>query len=595
MSNMYLELRSGSRHGRPVSGTAPGGATGHLAVLAPRRRTRGRQDGCRCPLHRPARAGSGLPLGCRAAPDRDRRADARRCAAHLHQGRVGALCPRSRRPLQPQRRHPRLAERRPPRPSAPIRPKMSSAAGSRALPRLGGRARRLRLLAECWDQMRFGLRLGRRPRVVATTTPRPLARLKALLADPRSVVTRAATSANPHLDRSVKDELERRTAARASAARRCSPRCSTTPMARSGSAAGSTPAGSRRPGPVRGGHRGGPGGDGHDRLRRDGHRHVRDERSRRTLSRLWRRGTPLLRARGTGGPAFAGGLGEAGTGTARSAQGRADDPGTQPGGDMVKATIHQAVPDAPVRTIVATKGKADRAMEVSILYEQGRVHHVGALPVLEDQQCSFPVSAEHDDLFDALVYSLAWLKERRGPIVIGDGAERAWRSYRTSPGRTEAEPHADRAGRWVAGVGAEAPESRRHTLPRTALAWPSSFAPLPRRPESAWTARPGGGRPGRRRRGTLPGRARDQHEPDVRRPSRAGVADHAGTGRPAGDAARGGAAGSCAGGQAASAEGSRGGSSARPAGAGVGAAGDRTAVSRGTRLVVSRRSEAGEG
>ena len=51
-------------------------------------------------------------------------------------------------------------------------------------------------LQECWDMLQFGLRLGERPRQVATTTPRPVPLVKRLLADPHVAVSRAATRAN---------------------------------------------------------------------------------------------------------------------------------------------------------------------------------------------------------------------------------------------------------------------------------------------------------------------------------------------------------------------------------------------------------------
>ena len=47
---------------------------------------------------------------------------------------------------------------------------------------------------ETWDMLQFGLRLGRHPRQVVTTTPRPTKLIKALLADPRNAVTRAGTA-----------------------------------------------------------------------------------------------------------------------------------------------------------------------------------------------------------------------------------------------------------------------------------------------------------------------------------------------------------------------------------------------------------------
>src|SRR5262245_17444141 len=47
-----------------------------------------------------------------------------------------------------------------------------------------------------FDMLQFGLRLGPRPRQLITTTPRPIALLKRLIAEPRSAVTRAPTKAN---------------------------------------------------------------------------------------------------------------------------------------------------------------------------------------------------------------------------------------------------------------------------------------------------------------------------------------------------------------------------------------------------------------
>ncbi len=44
--------------------------------------------------------------------------------------------------------------------------------------------------------LQFGLRLGERPRQVVTTTPRPIALLKRLIADPATALTRAGTQAN---------------------------------------------------------------------------------------------------------------------------------------------------------------------------------------------------------------------------------------------------------------------------------------------------------------------------------------------------------------------------------------------------------------
>ncbi|WP_375465278.1 terminase large subunit domain-containing protein, partial [uncultured Methylobacterium sp.] len=47
-----------------------------------------------------------------------------------------------------------------------------------------------------FDMLQFGLRLGARPRNLVTTTPRPIPLIRRLLADPRTVVSRARTADN---------------------------------------------------------------------------------------------------------------------------------------------------------------------------------------------------------------------------------------------------------------------------------------------------------------------------------------------------------------------------------------------------------------
>lgn len=60
------------------------------------------------------------------------------------------------------------------------------------------------------------------------------------------------------------------------------------------------------------------------------------------------------------------------------------------GGEMVAHTIRTARPSLPVRVINASHGKAARAQPIALLYEQGRVHHVGPFGQLEDQLCLVP-------------------------------------------------------------------------------------------------------------------------------------------------------------------------------------------------------------
>ena len=52
-----------------------------------------------------------------------------------------------------------------------------------------------------FDMLQFGLRLGLRPRQLITTTPRPIALIKRLLADPRTAVTRAPRPPTPRISR----------------------------------------------------------------------------------------------------------------------------------------------------------------------------------------------------------------------------------------------------------------------------------------------------------------------------------------------------------------------------------------------------------
>src|SRR5205085_4693215 len=59
------------------------------------------------------------------------------------------------------------------------------------------------------------------------------------------------------------------------------------------------------------------------------------------------------------------------------------------GGDMVEATLRMVDPNMPFRAVHASRGKIARAEPVATLYEQGKVRHLGAFPILEDQMCAF--------------------------------------------------------------------------------------------------------------------------------------------------------------------------------------------------------------
>jgi len=91
------------------------------------------------------------------------------------------------------------------------------------------------------------------------------------------------------------------------------------------------------------------------------------------------------------------------------------------GGDMVEATLRMIDASAAYRAVHASRGKLARAEPVAALYEQGRVHHVGHFAALEDQMCAFTPDFDRrkagysPDRLDALVWALTDLM-----VVPGD-------------------------------------------------------------------------------------------------------------------------------------------------------------------------------
>ena len=63
----------------------------------------------------------------------------------------------------------------------------------------------------------------------------------------------------------------------------------------------------------------------------------------------------------------------------------------------------------------ATRGKIARAEPIAALYEQGRVHHAGRFPELEEEMTGFtPSSSESPDRLDALVWAVTVLSSGNG-------------------------------------------------------------------------------------------------------------------------------------------------------------------------------------
>jgi phage terminase large subunit-like protein len=268
---------------------------------------------------------------------------------------------------------------------------------------------------ETWDMLQFGLRLGTHPRQMVTTTPRPIPLLKRFLADPSVAVSRARTSDN---------------------AENLAPSFLETVVGRY--------AGTRL---------------GRQELDGD----LIEDRP----DGLWSRdmieanrveaAPPLMRIvvavdppassskRADACGIVAAGLDEGGTAyvledaTAsslkppewaakavalyRRLQADALIVETNQGGEMATGVIREVDPSVPVVGVRASRGKYLRAEPVSVLYAQGRVRHVGALPELEDELCDFGpgglTSGRSPDRMDALVWALTelMLRDRKEPRV----------------------------------------------------------------------------------------------------------------------------------------------------------------------------------
>ena len=236
-----------------------------------------------------------------------------------------------------------------------------------------------------FDQLMFGLRLGSKPRWVMTTTPRPIPLITGLLKDSRVAVTRGNTSENlQNLAPSyVKNVVERYQGTRlgrqelnaeilddvpgALWTRRVLEECRRTqeqlpqltrlmvavdPSATSGeesNEAGIIVVGTGRV-------------DGYQ------HGYVLDDWSVQGTPDEWaRRAVAAYRFH------------SADRIIAEKNQ----------GGEMVEHVIKSVDRNVPVTLVTATRGKVVRAEPISALYEQGRIHHVGSFPVLEDQMIMF--------------------------------------------------------------------------------------------------------------------------------------------------------------------------------------------------------------
>jgi phage terminase large subunit-like protein len=83
------------------------------------------------------------------------------------------------------------------------------------------------------------------------------------------------------------------------------------------------------------------------------------------------------------------------------------------GGEMVETVIRTVDKDVPVRSARASRGKWLRAEPVAALYDQGKVRHAGHFAELEDEMCNFGrdglSGGRSPDRVDALVWAVSEL------------------------------------------------------------------------------------------------------------------------------------------------------------------------------------------
>ena len=91
------------------------------------------------------------------------------------------------------------------------------------------------------------------------------------------------------------------------------------------------------------------------------------------------------------------------------------------GGAMVESVLRAAgAAHLPVKLVHASRGKAARAEPVSALYERGAAFHVGAFPALEDELAGLVIGGDYagpgrsPDRADALVWAMTELMLGRG-------------------------------------------------------------------------------------------------------------------------------------------------------------------------------------
>ena len=253
---------------------------------------------------------------------------------------------------------------------------------------------------QAWDMLQFGLRLGDRPRQMATTTPRPTKLLKRLMAEPGTVMTRAATRVNPHLPASFLDAVVARYAGSVLGRQELE-----------GELIEDLPGALWQRGMFRAGA---PGGCGRIVVAVDPPVTGTDRSDACGIVVAGRQGEgAVVLEDATLKPAPPLAWARRAVAAFRAHDADCIVAEVNQGGDLVKQVIAQVDPAVPVRGVRATRGKWLRAEPVAALYGRGLVSHVGGLSALEDELCAFGPDGRAEghspDRVDALVWALTEL------------------------------------------------------------------------------------------------------------------------------------------------------------------------------------------
>lgn len=302
-----------------------------------------------------------------------------------------------------------------------------------------------RYLDECWQHMRYGLRVGPWPHVIISTTPKPRKVYrdivtKAMSGDGEFVMTRASTADNPHLDPRVKKMLFEDYAGTrlgrqelfAELLDEIEGALWLPEMIEQGRIDFQTmPTQLQRivvgvdPGGVSTGETGivVAGANGEWNIPKLHHLNLHDKSHGFVLGDYTAPGTPEKWAKAV-------------VSAFHEWKANIIVAEINNGFEMVAHTLRTVDSTLPIREVHASRGKARRAQPVSALYEQGRVHHVGMFGKLEDQMCSFdpnelkPDPEDSPDRMDALVWAITDLMIDHRQIVQSNARDDRLRGRR---------------------------------------------------------------------------------------------------------------------------------------------------------------------